>query len=412
MDNQHCRFCGHELKHTFVDLGFSPLANEYLREADLSRGQMFYPLKVQVCEHCFLAQAALYQKPENIFEEYQYFSSYSASWLAHCRAYVDMIVPRLGLTDGSQVLEVACNDGYLLQYFQPHGISARGVEPAGNVAEAARKKGIEVRCCFFNAETAGEIVEQDGKYDLIIGNNVLAHVPDINSFVAGLAAVLAPEGTITMEFPHLMQLIQNSQFDTIYHEHFYYLSLTAVQQIFQAHGLDIYDVELLETHGGSLRIYAAHHTYGAARMKKSVSDLLVQEKRFGLCEMQTYAQFSDKILRIKLETLQQFSKWRAEGKHIAAFGAAAKGNTFLNYCGIKQDMIDFVVDSNPHKQGLYLPGSLIPILKAEALRRYRPDYLVILPWNLTDEIMKEAAFVQECGCKFITCIPELRILNG
>lgn len=412
MDNQHCRFCGRELKHTFADLGLSPLANEYLKEADLSRGQTFYPLKVQVCEHCFLAQAALYQKPENIFGEYQYFSSYSISWLAHCRAYVDMIVPRLGLTGGSQVLEVACNDGYLLQYFQPYGIPARGVEPAGNVAKAAREKGIDVRCCFFNAETAEEIAAQDGPYDLVIGNNVLAHVPDINSFVAGLTAVLGPEGTITMEFPHLLQLIQNSQFDTIYHEHFYYLSLMAVRRIFQAHGLEIYDVEPLDTHGGSLRIYAAHHAYGTAHMEESVSDLLAQEKRFGLCEMQTYTRFSYKMLRIKLETLQQFSKWKAEGKHIAAFGAAAKGNTFLNYCGIKQDMIDFAVDSNPHKQGLYLPGSLIPVLEPEALWRYRPDYLVILPWNLTNEIMEAAAFVREWGCRFVTCIPKLRILNG
>lgn len=282
MDNQHCRFCGHELKHTFADLGLSPLANEYLREADLGRGQIFYPLKVHVCEHCFLTQAALYQQPENIFGEYQYFSSYSASWLAHCKAYVDMIVPRLKLTGGSQVLEVACNDGYLLQYFQPHGISARGVEPAENVAVEARRKGIDVRCCFFGAETAREIASEDGKYDLVIGNNVLAHVPDINSFVAGLAVVLKPEGTITMEFPHLMHLIQNSQFDTIYHEHFYYLSLTAVQRIFQTHGLEIYDVELLETHGGSLRIYAAHRSYGMVRMEGSVSDLLAQEKSFVL----------------------------------------------------------------------------------------------------------------------------------
>ncbi len=412
MDNQHCRFCGHELKHTFADLGLSPLANEYLREADLGRGQIFYPLKVQVCERCFLTQAALYQQPENIFGEYQYFSSYSASWLAHCKAYVDMIVPRLKLTGGSQVLEVACNDGYLLQYFQPHGIPARGVEPAENVAAEARRKGIDVRCCFFGAETAREIASEDGKYDLVIGNNVLAHVPDINSFAAGLAAVLKPEGTITMEFPHLMQLIQNSQFDTIYHEHFYYLSLTAVQRIFQTHGLEIYDVELLETHGGSLRIYAAHRSYGMVRMEGSVSDLLAREKSFGLCEMQTYTRFSEKMLRIKLETLRQFTQWKKEGKHIAAFGAAAKGNTFLNYCGINKDMIDFVVDSNPHKQGLYLPGSLVPVLAPEALRRYRPDYLVILPWNLTSEIMEEAAFVSEWGCQFVSCIPELRVLHG
>ena len=411
MDNQHCRFCDRELKHTFADLGLSPLANEYLREDGLSRGQIFYPLRVQVCKHCLLAQAALYQQPENIFGEYQYFSSYSASWLAHCRAYVDMIIPRLKLTERSQVLEVACNDGYLLQYFQPYGIPVRGVEPAENVAAEARRKGIDVRCCFFGRESAGEIAAEDGKYDLVIGNNVLAHVPDINSFVAGLAAVLKPEGTITMEFPHLMQLMKNCQFDTIYHEHFYYLSLTAVQRIFRAHELEIYDVETLETHGGSLRIYAAHQAWGSAHTEPSVTELLEQEQSAGLCEMQTYTQFSGKMLHIKLDTLRMLSEIKQKGGHIAAFGAAAKGNTFLNYCGIKRDMIDFVVDSNPHKQGLYLPGSLIPILEPEALRRYRPDYLVILPWNLTDEIMEKAAFVREWGCRFITCVPDLKILR-
>lgn len=411
MDNQHCRFCGRELKHTFADLGLSPLANEYLQKDGLSRGQIFYPLKVQVCEYCLLAQTALYQQPENIFGEYQYFSSYSASWLAHCKAYVDMIIPRLKLTNQSQVLEVACNDGYLLQYFKPYKIPVRGVEPAENVAAEARRKGIDVRCCFFSRETAGQIAAEDGKYDLVIGNNVLAHVPDINSFVAGLAAVLKPEGTVTMEFPHLMQLIRHCQFDTIYHEHFYYLSLTAAQRIFRTHGLEIYDVETLKTHGGSLRIYAAHHAWGSARTERSVAELLEQERSVGLCEMQTYTRFSVKMLRIKLDTIRMFSEIKQKGKRIAAFGAAAKGNTFLNYCGIKRDMIDFVVDSNPHKQGLYLPGSLIPILEPEALKQYRPDYLVILPWNLTDEIVEEAAFVREWGCRFITCVPDVKVFS-
>lgn len=410
MDNQHCRFCGQELEHIFADLGFSPLANEYLRKSGLDRGQTFYPLKVQVCEHCFLVQAALYQQPENIFGEYQYFSSYSASWLAHCQKYVDMIVSRLELSKTSRVLEVACNDGYLLQYFQPYGIPVTGVEPAENVAAEARKKGLDVRCCFFAAETAKEIVDADGRYDLIIGNNVLAHVPDINSFVEGLAVALAPAGTITMEFPHLMQLMKNCQFDTIYHEHFYYLSLTAVQQIFRAHGLEIYDVEELNTHGGSLRIYAAHNPYGTAHMCQSVSALLEREIQFGLREIQTYTGFAEKMLRIKLDTLQLFSELRRNGKHIAAFGAAAKGNTFLNYCGIKNDIIDFVVDSNPHKQGTYLPGSLLPVLVPDALHQYKPDYLVILPWNLTEEIMGQASFVRDWGCKFISCIPEVKVL--
>ncbi len=412
MDNQHCRFCGHELKHTFADLGLSPLSNEYLKRSDLERGQMFYPLNVKVCEQCFLVQAAEYQRPEQIFGEYQYFSSYSESWLAHCKAYVDKIVPRLSLTSDSRVLEIACNDGYLLQYFRPYGIPIKGVEPAENVAEEARAKGIEVACCFFGAQTARDIAAQDGLYDLVIGNNVLAHVPDINSFVEGLGIVLAPGGTITMEFPHLLQLIEQCQFDTIYHEHFHYLSLGTVKRIFNAHGLEIYDVEELPTHGGSLRIYAAHREYGQIHMQDAVGALLTRERDFGLEDIQSYASFSTKIQKIKLDTLGQLSQWKQAGKHIAAFGAAAKGNTFLNYCGIKNDLIDFVVDSNPHKQGLYLPGSLIPIMNREALWERKPDYLLILPWNLTDEIVKTAGFISEWGGQFVVCIPQLHVFSA
>lgn len=409
MNNQHCRFCGHELKYVFADLGLSPLSNEYLKETDLDRGQMFYPLDVKVCEQCFLVQAAQYQRPEQIFGEYQYFSSYSESWLAHCKAYVDQIVPRLSLTSDSHVLEIACNDGYLLQYFQPYGIPAKGIEPAENVAAEARKKGIEVKCCFFGADSAREIASKDSLYDLVIGNNVLAHVPDINSFVEGLAIVLAAEGTITMEFPHLLRLIEQCQFDTIYHEHFHYLSLGTVKRIFNAHGLEIYDVEELPTHGGSLRIYAAHQEYGRIHMQDAVGTLLMRERDFGLEDIRSYANFLLKIQRIKLDTLRQLSEWKWNGKHIAAFGAAAKGNTFLNYCGIKNDLIDFVVDSNPHKQGLYLPGSLIPIVNREALREYKPDYLLILPWNLTNEIVKNAEFIREWGGQFVVCIPQLDV---
>lgn len=409
MDNHHCRFCGRELKHTFADLGFSPLSNEYLTAGDLNRGQMTYPLKVQVCEHCFLVQAALYQRPEQIFEEYQYFSSYAESWLAHCKGYVDMIIPLLGLSKASRVLEVACNDGYLLQYFLPYGISVKGIEPAENVAEAARAKGINVECCFFGADTAREIAGKDGRYDLVIGNNVLAHVPDINGFVEGLSLVLNPEGTITMEFPHLMCLMEQSQFDTIYHEHFYYLSLTTVQTIFQAHELEIYDVEELPTHGGSLRIYAAHRGYAAKQMSPAVAALLRREAVFGLKNIQTYEGFAAQMQKVKLDALRLFADWKRQGKRVAAFGAAAKGNTFLNYCGIKNDLIDFVVDSNPHKQGLYLPGSLIPIVGPEVLREKKPDYLLILPWNLTEEITGAAGFVQDWGCKFVTCIPKVQV---
>lgn len=410
MDNRHCRFCGRELKHTFADLGFAPLSNEYLTAEDLGRGQMTYPLKVQVCEHCFLVQAALYQRPEQIFGEYQYFSSYSESWLSHCKRYVDAVIPRLGLSKKNRVLEVACNDGYLLQYFQPYGIPVKGVEPAENVAEAARAKGIEVECCFFGADTAREIAGKDGLYDLVIGNNVLAHVPDINSFVEGLGAVLAPGGTVTMEFPHLLRLMEQCQFDTIYHEHFYYLSLSTVQRIFQAHGLRIYDVEELETHGGSLRIYAAHQECAALPPQDSVSDLLQWEHKYGLENISTYADFQNRIQTVKVEALRLFSELKQQGKHIAAYGAAAKGNTFLNFCGIKKDMIDFVVDANPHKQGLYLPGSLIPIVGIDVLHERKPDYLLILPWNLTGEIVNTASFVREWGCKFITCVPHICML--
>lgn len=356
-------------------------------------------------------QAAEYQRPEQIFGEYQYFSSYSESWLAHCKVYVDQIVSRLSLTSGSRVLEIACNDGYLLQYFQPYGIPVKGIEPAENVAEEARAKGIEVECCFFGDGTARNIAARDGLYDLVIGNNVLAHVPDINSFAEGLAIVLATEGTITMEFPHLLRLIEQCQFDTIYHEHFHYLSLGTVKRIFNAHGLEIYDVEELSTHGGSLRIYAAHQEYGRVHMRNTVQALLMGERESGLEDIQTYADFSARIQKIKLDTLCRLSEWKQEGKHIAAFGAAAKGNTFLNYCGIKNDLIDFVVDSNPHKQGLYLPGSLIPIVGREALREYRPDYLLILPWNLTHEIVKAAEFIREWGGQFVVCIPRLNVFS-
>ena len=411
MDNQHCRFCGRPLTHTFVDLGLSPLSNEYLKESDLKCGQFFYPLRVNVCDGCFLVQATEYQRPEQIFGEYRHFSSYSTSWLAHCKAYVDMIVRRLGLTQSSKVLEIACNDGYLLQYFIPYGIKTKGIEPAENVAQVAREKGIDVKCCFFGKETAYDIVAQEGTFDLIIGNNVLAHVPDINSFVAGMAATLSPSGTITMEFPHLMQLMQLSQFDTIYHEHFSYLSLGAVERIFRSHGLRIYDVEELPTHGGSLRIYAAHEACGQLLTANSVNELLQREDRFGLNDISVYGDFAQKAFQIKLDTLQALMQLKREGKRIAAFGAAAKGNTFLNYCGLKRDVIDFVADSNPHKQGLYLPGSMIPIVEPGLIQQEKPDYLLILPWNLTSEIVELTKYIQSWGGRHIVCIPKVRILS-
>lgn len=411
MDNKHCRFCGHILKQTFADLGLSPLANEYLNESNLQCGQTNYPLKVQVCEKCFLVQADQFQKSEQIFGNYHYFSSYSKSWLKHCKSYVDMIITRLELDTSSKVLEVACNDGYLLQYFLPYHIPVKGIEPAETVAKDARAKGIDVLCHFFEEGFARELRMREGAFDLVIGNNVLAHVPDINSFVEGLRIVLSPRGTITMEFPHLMRLIQQCQFDTIYHEHFYYLSLLTVQEIFAKHGLTIYDVEELPTHGGSLRIYATHTSNRAQKVHKSVFSLIDQEHEFGIDNISTYRGFSDKMLKIKLNAVHLFSKWKQEGKRIAAFGAAAKGNTFLNYCGLDADVIDYVVDSNPHKQNLFLPGSLIPIVDQTKLCETKPDYLLILPWNLQAEIMNISEYVREWGCKFVTCIPQIQILE-
>lgn len=409
MDNCHCRFCGHPLKHIFADLGMSPLSNEYLSEDNLRCGQTFYPLKVQVCEKCFLVQAEEYQTPEKIFSDYKYFSSYSDSWLRHCQDYVEKIIPRLSLDENSQVLEVACNDGYLLQFFQQRHIPSKGIEPAGTVAAAAREKGLDVEQSFFGFETARELRKRCGSYHLVIGNNVLAHVPDINGFVSGLAEVLHPEGTLTMEFPHLLPLIENTEFDTIYHEHFFYYSLGTVVQIFLAHGLRIYDVEELRTHGGSLRIYATHAANASLPTSGAVAHLLERERKSGFGLIETYAGFQSAMLSIKLEALKLLTELKREGKRIAAFGAAAKGNTFLNYCGIKRDFIDYVVDSNPHKQGCYLPGSLLPIMAPEYLRETKPDYLLILPWNLTHEITEAVGFTRDWGCRFITCIPTVKI---
>lgn len=409
IENGVCRFCGAKLEAKMVDLGLSPLSNEYLTAQDLSVGQFFYPLVVHVCSHCFLAQASIYQQPEHIFGEYQYFSSFSSTWLEHCKSYVEMIIPRLGLDEHSQVLEIACNDGYLLQYFLPHKIQVKGIDPAKNVVAKAKQKGILVQCGFFEQKSASIMAQNREQYDLIIGNNVLAHVPDIKGFVAGLPLVLSAQGTITMEFPHILRLIEQNQFDTIYHEHFSYFSLWTVRKIFAQYGLKIYDVEQLPTHGGSLRIYAAHEHDSSKEIDKRVERLLQLEQDFGLQDIATYSHFAQRVLKIKNEALALFSALKRDNKRIMAFGAAAKGNTFINYCGIKSDYIEGVFDSNTHKQGLFLPGSLIPILPPEKLIEYKPDYLIILPWNIEDEIVQDASCIKQWGGKFITCIPEVKI---
>jgi len=409
MDNKHCRFCGKKLETSMVDLGVSPLSNEYVMEEKLEQGQTFYPLKVMVCEKCKLAQAMVFEKPENIFSDYKYFSSYSQSWLDHCKKYVDMIVQRLELDENSTVYEIASNDGYLLQYFLPYKINPCGIEPAENVAEIAKRKGIDVEIDFWNEKTAETLVNKRGKADLILGNNVLAHVPDINSFVEGLKIALTDTGTITIEFPHLLNLMQFNQFDTIYHEHFSYLSLITVTEIFNHHRLKIYDVQKLNTHGGSLRIYATHKENNKLETSNNVKLVLEEEKQYGLHEMKTYESFAEKIKKIKLDSCKLLIDLKQHNKKVVAFGAAAKGNTFLNYCGIGREYIDFVCDSSEEKQGLFLPGTRIPIYSPRMIAEEKPDYIIFLAWNLRDEFVELLEYTRAWGCKFITFIPEVEI---
>lgn len=409
MDNKHCRFCGKKLQYTFADLGLSPISNEYIIEENLDKGQYYYPLTVKVCDKCFLVQALEYQKPEEIFTNYKYFSSFSTSWLQHCQSYVDMIVQRLKLDENNMVYELACNDGYLLQYFKPYNVPVCGIEPAANVAEVAKQKGIDVEVEFWNKNTAKAIVKKKGKADLIIGNNVLAHVPDINSFVEGIYYALKEQGTVTMEFPHLEKLMCLNQFDTIYHEHFSYLSLLTVCKIFEAHSMKIYDVEELDTHGGSLRIYATPENNKNYTISEKVKEVLTRERKFGLEEIESYEVFERKIEKIKRDSWKLLISLKEDGSKIAAFGAAAKGNTFLNYCGIGKDIIDFVADSSTAKQGLYLPGTRIPIVSPEMIQVKKPNYIIILPWNLKLELMEVLEYTRKWGCKLITFIPEVKV---
>lgn len=408
MDNNHCRYCGTELSHRFVDLGLMPLANDYVKKEDEDKGQVFYPLEVKVCEKCLLLQTMEYRRPEEIFSEYKYFSSFSKSWLQHAYHYVEMIIRRLSLNRDSKVFEIACNDGYLLQYFQPHGISVLGIEPAENVALEAQNKGIPCEIKFWDEDAARVITKKHGKADLIIGNNVLAHVPDIGGFVKGVATALKDGGTCTFEFPHVLKLIELKQFDTIYHEHFSYLSLLTVKRIFDDLGLKIYDVETLETHGGSLRIYGTK-SGNDIKVCDSVNRIIEKEKKAKLDLVATYEDFGREILNIKIESVKLLGKLKSERKRIVAYGAAAKGNTFLNYTGIGKDIIDFVADASTEKQGLMLPGTLIPIVSPEVIKEAKPDYIIILPWNLYDEVSKELSYTREWGAKFITLIPDVRI---
>jgi hypothetical protein len=405
-----CRFCGAALSHEFADLGMSPLSNAYVRPAQLDDSERFYPLVVYVCAECLLVQVPAFETPQTIFGDYAYFSSYSESWLAHARAYCEAMTTRLGLDASTQVVEIASNDGYLLQYFVALGVPVLGVEPAANVAAVAREKGIETVTSFFGAATARELAAAGKRARLLLGNNVLAHVPALNDFVAGLKILLDDTGVITMEFPHLLRLIEGNEFDTIYHEHFSYFSLLAVQRVFAAHGLTIVDVEELPTHGGSLRIYARHFAEGEA-VGERVLHLLTVEREYGLDRLATYAQFAASVRETKRALLSFLIAAKAEGKSVVAYGAPAKGNTLLNYCGIRTDFVDYTVDRSPHKQGLFLPGTRIPIFAPERIRETKPDYVLILPWNLKDEIVAQLQDVREWGGRFVVPIPRVEILE-
>jgi SAM-dependent methyltransferase len=404
-----CRFCESPLTHTFVDLGMSPLCESFLNREQLNQMEPFYPLHAYVCERCFLVQVEEYVRPERIFDEYAYFSSYSDAWLQHARSYTDMIVSRLGLDGDSHVVELGSNDGYLLQYFVAKGIPVLGVEPAANVAAAAIQKGVPTTTRLFDRDVARDLATEGNQADLIIGNNVLAQVSDLNGFVAAMKLLLKPRGVITMEFPHLVRLMDENQFDTIYHEHFSYFSFMTVERIFAAHGLVLFDVEELWTHGGSLRIYARHAEDHARGSGPRVAALRAREKAAGLDRLERYALFSERVHETKRRLLEFLISAKREGKSIAGYGAPGKGNTLLNYCGIRSDFLDYTVDRNPYKHGKFLPGTHIPIYHPEKIKETRPDYLLILPWNLKDEIMKQVAEIRTWGGQFVVPIPQVRV---
>ncbi len=411
MANLSCRFCQTELTETFADLGMSPLANSYVAPEKARDMEPFYPLHAYVCSKCRLVQLEAMATPDHIFSDYLYFSSFSTSWLEHCERYATAMKSRLALDENSLVVEIASNDGYLLQYFKALNVPTLGVEPAANVAKVAMEKGIETEVAFFGVDTAESLATRGHSADLIAANNVLAHVPDINDFVGGFKKLLKPTGVITVEFPHLLEQINQSQFDTIYHEHFSYLSLYAVEQIFSHHGLTVFDVDCLPTHGGSLRIFARHSENEALPVTDAVTALRAREKSAGLEDGEVYSKFSEKVVRIKSQVLEFLIKAQAEGKVVAGYGAPAKGNTLLNYCGVKSDFVAFTVDRSPHKQNHLLPGTHIPIYAPEAIMEKKPDYVFILPWNLRDEIAEQMSEIKTWGGKFVVAIPELEIFE-
>jgi len=409
-DTACCRLCGSHVAKTFVNLGMSPLCESFLAHDQLDVMEPYFPLHALVCGECFLVQLKEYVTPEHIFEEYAYFSSYSTTWVAHAKAYCEMIASRLNLGPESLAVELASNDGYLLQHLAPLSVPVLGIEPAANVAKVAIDRGIPTHVDFFGVRLAGELVKEGKRADLITGNNVLAQVPDLNDFVAGMRILLKPEGLITLEFPHLQRLIEENQFDTIYHEHFSYFSFTTTEKMAERHGLKLIDVEELGTHGGSLRIYLAHTTSSHIPGRR-VAELLKREERLGFRDLETYSSFDQQVRRTKRQLLDFLIKAKDEGKTICGYGAPGKGNTLLNYCGIGPDFLDFTVDRNPYKHGRFTPGQHIPIFSVEAIDCARPDYVLILPWNLKDEIVRQMRHIGDWGGKFIVPIPEVTVID-
>ena len=405
-----CRFCGGPLSHTFVDLGMSPLCESYVPADRVAAMEPFYPLHAKVCESCLLVQLEAFVTADAIFTEYAYFSSYSDSWVAHAARYAEMAVERFGLTANSLVMELASNDGYLLQHLVERGIPALGIEPAANVAEVAVEKGIETIVEFFGRELAGRLAADGQKADLLVANNVMAHVPDLNDFVGGISIVLAPEGVATIEVPHLLRLVESNQFDTIYHEHFSYFSMLTARKVLAAHGLELFDVDELKSHGGSLRLFAQRADTGRLPVSPRVEELAERECGLGFDTLAGHQSFAPRVHETKWRLLEFLIARRREGKRIAGYGAPGKGNTLLNFCGIRTDLLDYTVDRNPYKQGMFLPGTHIPIRHPDVLAQDRPDYILILPWNLKEEIVVQLEYAREWGAQFVIPIPEVQVL--
>lgn len=406
-----CRFCNARLSRTFIDLGLSPLCESFVPAARASDGEIFYPLHVRVCDECHLVQLEEFVSPQEIFSDYAYFSSYSDSWVEHARRFAVMAAGRFDLDASSKVIEIASNDGYLLQHFVAMGIPVLGVEPAANVAEAAVKRGIPTLMRFLTPETAAEVVESGNLANLVVANNVLAHVPDINGFVTGIAMLLAPDGVVSFEFPHLLRLIERNQFDTIYHEHFSYLSLRTTRRILEEFGLEVFDVTELASHGGSIRVFAQHRDTGVHEVSDNVAAILKMEGDTAIDDPSTHISFQARVRDTKWKLLEFLIGARRDGKQVAGYGAPGKGNTLLNYCGIRTDLIEYTVDRNPLKQGMLLPGSRIPIFAPDRIAQTKPDLLVLLPWNLSKEIVAQMNYTRNWGCQFVVPIPEVSVIK-